>query len=94
MDLKVNYASLSTASTDLSDGANGIQSTLDSMDADLRQLQTNWDGEAQQAYLTAKQQWTEGMNGMRQVLLQISQLVDQANQSYSSTDQANAARFQ
>ena len=85
MDLKVNYATLSTASTDLSDGANGIQSTLDSMDAD---------GEAQQAYLTAKQQWTEGMDDMRQVLLQISQLVDQANQSYSSTDQANAARFQ
>ena len=94
MDLKVNYGSLSTASSDLNSGATAIQSTLDNMDAELQQLRSNWEGDAQEAYLVAKQQWTEGMDDMRQVLLQISQLVDQANQSYSSTDQANAARFQ
>ena len=94
MDLRVNAASLSAAAGDLRSGATGIQTALDNMDSELSQLQSNWDGDAQQAYLVAKQQWTEGMDDMRQVLLQISQLVDQANQSYSSTDQANAARFQ
>lgn len=94
MDLKVNYGSLSTASGDLNAGATAIQSTLDNMDAELQQLRSNWEGDAQEAYLIAKQQWTEGMTGMRDVLAQISTLVDSANQSYNSTDSANAARFQ
>ena len=38
MDLKVNYGSLSTASSDLNSGATAIQSTLDNMDAELQQL--------------------------------------------------------
>lgn len=94
MDLTVNHASLDGASSDLATGANNIQSALDSMDADLRLLLTQWDGEAQEAYQVAKQQWTEGMNGMREVLAQISQFVEQANQGYRSVDASNAARFQ
>lgn len=93
MDLTVNYGALNTASEQLTDGVNGIQTALDTMDADLKQLQSNWEGEAQQSYLAAKAQWTEGMNGMRDVLRQIGTLVDAANQSYSTTDQQNAARF-
>ncbi|WP_022868610.1 WXG100 family type VII secretion target [Schaalia vaccimaxillae] len=94
MDLKVNYGALSTASSDLNAGATAIQSALDNMDAELQQLRSNWEGDAQQAYLVAKQQWTEGMTGMRNVLAQISTLVESANQSYNSTDTSNAARFQ
>lgn len=93
MDLTVNYGALNTASEQLTAGVNGIQTALDTMDADLKQLQSNWEGEAQQSYLAAKAQWTEGMNGMRDVLRQIGTLVDAANQSYSTTDQQNAARF-
>lgn len=94
MNLTVNYGALNTASEQLSSGVNGIQSNLDTMDSELRQLQTNWEGDAQQAYLRAKAQWTEGMNGMRDVLAQIVTLVDAANQSYSATDRGNAARFE
>lgn len=94
MDLRVNAATLSTAAGDLRTGASGIQASLDTMDAELRQLQTNWDGEAQRAYLIAKQQWTEGMEGMRQVLTLVSQLVDGANESYKTTDETNAKAFE
>ncbi|WP_115728572.1 WXG100 family type VII secretion target [Actinomyces culturomici] len=94
MDLTVNYGSLSTASGQLTTGVNGIQTALDTMDGELRQLQTNWEGEAQQAYQHAKAQWTEGMFGMRDVLSQISRLVDAANDSYGQTDRVNASRFQ
>ncbi|MFC2359271.1 MAG: WXG100 family type VII secretion target [Actinomyces dentalis] len=94
MDLRVNAASLSTAAGDLRSGATGIQTALDNMDSELSQLQSNWDGDAQQAYLVAKQQWTEGMNGMREVLALVGQLVDEANESYTTTDQSNAHRFE
>jgi len=93
MDLRVNAASLSAAAGDLRSGATGIQTALDNMDSELSQLQSNWDGDAQQAYLVAKQQWTEGMNGMREVLALVGQLVDEANESYTTTDQSNARRF-
>ena len=93
MDLRVNAASLSAAAGDLRSGATGIQTALDNMDSELSQLQSNWDGDAQQAYLVAKQQWTEGMNGMREVLTLVGQLVDEANESYTTTDQSNARRF-
>lgn len=94
MDLRVNAASLSTAAVDLRTGANGIQSSLDTMDGELQQLQVNWDGDAKNSYLIAKQQWTEGMEGMRQVLALVSQLVDGANESYTTTDQSNARTFE
>ena len=94
MDLKVNYGALSTASADINTGATGIQNPLDQMDSELQQLQTNWEGDAQQAYQVAKAKWTEGMTGMRDVLARISVLVEQANQDYNSTDHHNAGLFQ
>ncbi|MDN6429868.1 MAG: WXG100 family type VII secretion target [Propionibacterium sp.] len=93
MDLKVNYGTLDGASQDLSTGATHIQGALDTMDQELQQLKSNWEGDAQQAYEVAKQRWTEGMNGMRDVLAKISQLVATANQSYNQTDHTNANRF-
>lgn len=93
MDLRVNYDSLHGASGDLSTGATNIQSALDTMDAELRQLQSNWEGDAQQSYEVAKARWTEGMNGMREVLAAISRLVSQAGEVYQGTDSRNASRF-
>lgn len=93
MELRVNYGALDGASSDLSSGATNIQSALDTMDAELQQLKTNWEGDAQQAYETAKAKWTAGMTGMKDVLAKISQLVAEANTSYNHTDKRNAARF-
>lgn len=69
MELKVNHGALDGASGDLASGGANIQSAPDTMDAELQQLKANWEGDAQMAYQDAKARWTEGMNGMRQVLL-------------------------
>lgn len=93
MKLTVNHGALDGASLDINTGATGIQTVLDNMDAELQQLQVNWEGEAKEAYHIAKKQWTEGMDGMRQVLAQISRLVGEANASYIDTDGRGAKRF-
>ena len=93
MEIKANYATIDQAGSDISDGARQIQETLDAMDAELQQLQQNWDGQAQQAYLQAKAKWSEGMNDMRQVLVAIGSHVSDASGSYRATDSSAAHAF-
>ena len=93
MEIKANYATIDQAGSDISDGARQIQETLDAMDAELQQLQQNWDGQAQQAYLQAKAKWSEGMNDMRQVLVAIGSHVSDASGSYRATDSSAALAF-
>ena len=93
MEIKANYATIDQAGSDISDGARQIQETLDAMDAELQQLQQNWDGQAQQAYLQAKAKWSEGMNDMRQVLGAIGSHVSDAAGSYRATDSSAAQAF-
>ena len=93
MEIKANYATIDQAGSDISDGARQIQETLDALDAELQQLQQNWDGQAQQAYLQAKAKWSEGMNDMRQVLVAIGSHVSDASGSYRATDSSAAQAF-
>lgn len=93
MDLRVNYAVLATAAADAATGAANIEAIMANMDAELAQLQNNWEGEAQQAYLVAKAQWTEGMEGMRAVLARIGRMVQSSSENYSSVDSSNAQAF-
>lgn len=93
MEIKANYATIDQAGSDISDGARQIQETLDAMDAELQQLQQNWDGQAQQAYLQAKAKWSEGMTDMRQVLVAIGSHVSDASGSYRATDSSAAQAF-
>ena len=93
MEIKANYATIDQAGSDISDGARQIQETLDAMDAELQQLQQNWDGQAQQADLQAKAKWSEGMNDMRQVLVAIGSHVSDASGSYRATDSSAAQAF-
>lgn len=93
MEIKANYATIDQAGSDISDGARQIQETLDAMDAELQQLQQNWDGQAQQAYLQAKAKWSEGMEDMRQVLVAIGSHVSDAPDSYRAADSSVAQAF-
>ncbi|OKL52611.1 WXG100 family type VII secretion target [Buchananella hordeovulneris] len=93
MDLRVNYAVLATAAADVAAGAAHIESILANMDAELSQLKSNWEGDAQQAYLIAKGKWTDGMENMREVLARIGRMVESSGETYASVDSTNAQAF-
>ena len=57
------------------------------------QLQSSWDGRAKEAYETSKAKWTDGMNGIVDILTNVSNAVMEARQSAEATDSRNAASF-
>lgn len=92
-DLKVDFAALQQAASDIKAGANQIQSELDNMDSSLQPLRADWTGSASDAYGQAKQQWTSAITDMQQLLDSIGQAVTSSHDDYNSTERANTARW-
>lgn len=92
-DLKVDFGALSTASADISTGANKIQSQLDQMDSSLQPLRADWSGSASEAYQSAKSQWTQAINDMKQLLAEIGSAVSNSHDEYHAGEQKNTGRW-
>ena len=92
-DIKVSFSVIQQLATDVQNESNKIQSSLDTLDSEVKKLYGSWDGQAQQAYLQAKAKWSEGMNDMRQVLVAIGSHVSDASGSYRATDSSAAQAF-
>jgi len=69
----------------------GLQTEVASLDAQLRSSLAAWDGNAQQAYFTAKAQWDAAMANMAQVRSQLGAVIGTAHSNYQSAEASNAA---
>lgn len=92
-DILYNYGQIEQAVADMGAGVNSLNGKLEDMDSQLRQLQSSWDGQAKQAYEVSKAKWTDGMNGIVEILQSVSAAVSEARQSAEATDSRNAASF-
>lgn len=90
---KAHYGKIDAGGLDLSEVARQLQSILDTMDQDLQPLRAGWSGEAQQSYLRAKEQWSQGMNGLKQVLAEIAALLPEVSGHINRVDVRNAGLF-
>ena len=59
----------------------------------LAPLRSDWSGQAQQAYTTAKAQWDAAMAEMASLLSQTSANVAQSNTDYLAADRRGASSF-
>lgn len=91
--IRVDHAALSQASQDLLTAAKNIDNRLNTLENDLRPLQSNWSGSAKDAYHQAKTQWDRAIEEMIQLLQQVSGAVEQSNTEYRQADLRGAARF-
>jgi 6 kDa early secretory antigenic target len=91
--LRVNHAGLDTAAQDLSRAVQQIDDRLDRLESELAPLRSDWTGQAQQAYATAKAKWDGAMQEMKTLLADTSATVTQSNQEYMAADQRGAASF-
>lgn len=91
--LRVNHAGLDTAADDLSRTVKEIDSRLNRLEQELAPLRSQWAGNAQQAYETAKARWDLAIKEMRDVLDETSRTVVQSNAEYRAADQRGAASF-
>ena len=92
-DILYNYGQIEQAVADMGAGVSSLNGKLEDMDSQLRQLQDSWDGQAKQAYEVSKAKWTDGMNGIVEILQGVSAAVSEARQAAEATDSRNAASF-
>lgn len=92
-DMLVDYGSMSNASSELARASQAISSDLESMDGELKPTQSEWTGEAQTQYLTAKAEWSQSLTDMNQLLAQMGTHVDTSSGNYNTADRQGAASF-
>jgi early secretory antigenic target protein ESAT-6 len=91
--LRVNHAGLDNAADDLGQAVKKIDDRLNRLESELAPLRSDWSGNAQHAYATAKATWDNAMNEMKTLLAETSTAVMQSNQEYKAADQRGAASF-
>ena len=93
MPIVIDHGAMEAASAEIRQDAQYLQSVLDDLDGKIKALAANWEGDAQQAYLVAKDKWTKGMEGIRQTLADVSMLIAETNQSFTDIDKKGAAMW-
>ena len=91
--LLVNHAGLDQAANDLATGVQAIDNRMAQLEQDLAPLQSQWAGNAQQAYIVAKNKWDAAIEEMKVLLADTSRTVSQSNVEYNQADIRGANSF-
>ncbi|KFI63905.1 WXG100 family type VII secretion target [Bifidobacterium cuniculi] len=91
--ISVRPQMVDTLAADIRNDSQGISQELDNLDAQVKSLIDQWDGEAREAYYRAQQDWNAKIQEMNQILNQISQATSQIASQYVESDNRSAARF-
>lgn len=86
--IKVDYAVLENATTQMQAISRSIDDKLDRLRQMLSRLQ--WEGQDRQAYEAHQAQWDAAVRGINQVLNDIGRAVGVAKENYVSTEMSNA----
>jgi 6 kDa early secretory antigenic target len=92
--VKAVFGSLSDGQAQFMAAYNGLSSTVNELDAQLRSNLSTWDGQAQEAYYQAKAVWDNAIADMGMVIQNLSSVIGTANDNYQLTETSNAAMFQ
>lgn len=86
--IKVDYAVLENANSQIKTISAGIEDRLDGLRSRLQRIQ--WEGSDRVAYEQHRAQWDSAMDGINRVLHEIGVAVGVARENYLATEQANA----
>jgi early secretory antigenic target protein ESAT-6 len=91
--IRVNHAALDQAAADMYKTVKDIDDRMNRLESELEPLRSQWSGQQQQAYTTAKAQWDWAIQEMRDLLDESHRTVYQSNADYMAADKRGAARF-
>ncbi|QFZ23435.1 WXG100 family type VII secretion target [Saccharothrix syringae] len=91
--IKVSFADMASAASDITSQANQVQSELDNLKSRLAPVIAQWDGNASGSYQAAQQAWDEAAAGLQQVMATIGVAVQQAGEAYQAAEQKNTSRW-
>jgi len=92
--LVVNHGGLNEITDHLYKMVKDIDDRLNRLESDLAPLQSDWSGNAQAAYVTAKQKWDTAIAEMMQLLNDTGRTVGDSNTEYHAADVRGANSFQ
>ncbi|MDA3625063.1 WXG100 family type VII secretion target [Saccharopolyspora oryzae] len=92
-EINVNFAELQQASDDLQAAAQKIQGELDDLESKIQKLISTWEGEAQQSYHAAQQEWDKEAANMQETAAKMGMAVGAANEAFQAGEKKNAGRF-
>lgn len=82
----VSFDTVRLAAEDLASTTAQVQDILQDMQANLRPLETDWTGAASEAYQAVQAEWNSDINEMVELLGTLSGTVEEAGQTYQSTE--------
>lgn len=91
--LRVNHAGLDQAADDLNSAVKKIDDRMERLESELAPLRSDWSGQAQSAYTTAKATWDAALQDMRNLLDDTSKTVTRSNAEYRAADMRGATSF-
>jgi WXG100 family type VII secretion target len=92
--LLVTHSALDQAQDDIRQAVQAIDDRLDRLETELAPLQSEWSGQARDAYTTSKAKWDTAILEMRTLLAETGATVGCSNADYLRTDSTAAAGFQ
>ncbi len=92
--IRVNHAALDQAAQDMYQTVKDIDDRMNRLESELAPLKSDWHGNAQKAYTTAKAKWDWAIQEMRDLLDESHQTVYQSNAEYQAADKRGAAAFE
>lgn len=91
--IRVSHDGLDRAAEGLHAAVRRIDERLDRLDGELAPLRSDWTGQAQEAYLSARHRWELALREMRDLLDSTGRAVHESNSAYRAADQRGAAGF-
>jgi len=92
-DIKVTFGSMEELAGTIKSQVNAIESNLDTLGNQIRNLEQDWEGGASAGFQDTKNRWFTSADHLRAVLAKIEMAVVQSTDGYSQTEQRNAARW-
>jgi early secretory antigenic target protein ESAT-6 len=92
--IRVQHAALDQAAADMYQTVKDIDDRMNRLESELNPLRSDWHGQAQTAYTTAKAKWDWAIQEMRDLLDDTSKTVYQSNAEYRAADMRGAASFE
>ncbi|MBD0669510.1 WXG100 family type VII secretion target [Streptomyces sp. CBMA156] len=86
----VNFQTVHQAAEEVRASAGRIDHLLNDLKANVTRIAGSWQGAAQQGYQQHQTQWDTRANDLQQTCAKIATSLDQAAQSYKTTEDANS----
>ncbi|GAA0910640.1 WXG100 family type VII secretion target [Pseudonocardia zijingensis] len=92
-EIKVTFAALEAAQSDVSGVAGRMTTQLDDLKRFVAPMVATWEGVAAAEYRSKQREWDTAAANLAAVLRQIGVALGAANERYREAEEANAARW-